>query len=326
MRFSASLLVAFALVASATATPLYRAKTIVDVLANDKRFTSLVAAVSQYPDLVEALSSPTSRLTVFAPLNSAFAALPAEPTKEVLKQILSYHVAPVAAKAGDLSDGQLIPTLYAEELLGGAAQRVKVSLAKGVQINAANVVEADIKAEDNVIHAIDSVLLPPANVIETGVAAPQLSTLVAALKAAGLVEAVGGLKGQTALLPTNEAFAALPEGVLRFLLTARGKPLLTRILEFHVLPTIVYSADIPTQSVARVPSLLGPNVRAIRSVDGKVTINDNTEVVAKDVLTANGVVHVINKVLLPTRELLQAYAQAQSEEGATFRSTRVAAF
>lgn len=119
------------------------------------------------------------------------------------------------------------------------------------------------------------------------------STLVAAVSAAGLVETLSGEGPFTVFAPTNDAFAALPAGVLDALLLPENKDVLTKILTYHVVPGTVLAADITDGDVATVE---GQNV-TLSTADG-VTVN-GAKVIQADVVGSNGVIHLIDAVLLP---------------------------
>jgi len=134
------------------------AGTIVDVASNTEGFSTLVAAV-QAAGLVDTLNGE-GPFTVFAPTDDAFAALPAglvdalllPENKEVLTKILTYHVVPGAVMAADVTDGEVATV---------EGQNVTLSTADGVTINNAKVIQADVVADNGVIHVIDAVILPP---------------------------------------------------------------------------------------------------------------------------------------------------------------------
>merc|ERR1711881_153261 len=172
----------------------------------------------------------------------------------------------------------------------------------GVMINDAKVIKADVVASNGVVHVIDHVLLPPtmfssaeSNIVELAESVPDLSTLVAALKAGGLVETLEGPGPFTVFAPTNEAFNALPDGVLADLLKPENKDKLVNILTYHVASGDVMSKAIKNRE--RIKTVEGKDVEAHVSSSG-VMIND-AKVIKADVVASNGVVHVIDHVLLP---------------------------
>ena len=211
-----------------TAVPTVAApKDIVDTAVAAGSFTTLVAAV-QAAGLVDALKGE-GPFTVFAPTDEAFAALPKETLDalladpEALAKILTYHVLAGKVMAADVTDGLSAPTL------AGPAVAFKIVDGKPM-INDANIVGTDVVASNGVIHVIDKVILPPAeeaampddamvkDIVDTAVAAGSFTTLVTAVQAAGLVDALKGEGPFTVFAPTDEAFAALPKETLDGLL------------------------------------------------------------------------------------------------------------
>lgn len=134
-----------------------------------------------------------------------------------------------------------------------------------------------------------------ADIVDTAIAAGQFSTLVAAVQAAGLVETLKGDGPFTVFAPTDEAFAALPAGTVEELLKPENKDQLIAILTYHVVPGKVMAADIAGKSL-QVASVQGSNL-SVEAMDG-VKI-DNANVVMADIEASNGVIHVIDAVVLP---------------------------
>lgn len=134
------------------------------------------------------------------------------------------------------------------------------------------------------------------DIIETAVAAEGFGTLVTAVKAAGLVEALQGEGSFTVFAPTDDAFAKLPKGTIEALLKDKEK--LTAILTYHVVPGKVMAADVV--KVKSAATLNGQEI-AVNTKKGKVMI-DNANVIATDIMCSNGVIHVIDAVILPQEE------------------------
>ena len=134
------------------------------------------------------------------------------------------------------------------------------------------------------------------DIVDTAASLKDFSTLVAAVKAAGLVDALKGEGPFTVFAPTNDAFAKLPEGTVETLLKPENKQKLTDILLYHVVPGKVLAADVVTLESA--DTLLKDKSVSIKVEDGKVFVDD-AQVVKTDVVTANGVIHVIDSVILP---------------------------
>jgi transforming growth factor-beta-induced protein len=267
---------------------------IVDTAVADGRFTTLVAAV-QAAGLVETLKGE-GPFTVFAPTEEAFASLP-EGTVEALLQpenlqkltdILLYHVAPGKLMAEDVASMEEIETVL------GPTLKVKVDMGN-VYVNDAQIILADIEASNGVIHVIDAVLLPPADIVDTAIADGGFTTLVAALEAAGLVETLKGEGPFTVFAPTDDAFAKLPEGTVETLLKPENIEQLKNILLYHVVSGKVMAEEVLTLNSA--DTVLGQPV-TIKVEDGKVYIND-AQVTVTDIETRNGIIHVIDTVLLP---------------------------
>ena len=134
------------------------------------------------------------------------------------------------------------------------------------------------------------------DIVDTAVAAGSFNTLVAAVQAAGLVEALKGEGPFTVFAPTDEAFAKLPEGTVETLLKPENLEQLQAILTYHVVPAQVLAADVADGASA--PTLLADNSLSFDVEDGNVFIGD-AQVVQTDIVTSNGVIHVIDSVLLP---------------------------
>jgi uncharacterized surface protein with fasciclin (FAS1) repeats len=270
-------------------------KDIVDTAVAAGSFKTLAAALKA-ADLVDALKGK-GPFTVFAPTDEAFAKLPKgtlerllDPkNKAELQAILTYHVVPASVMAAD------VVKLKSAGTLNG--QRVDVTLSDaGVAIDGAKVIKTDIRCTNGVVHVIDSVILPNSkDLVATAVGAGQFNTLAAALKAAGLVEALQGKGPFTVFAPTDAAFAALPAGTLENLLKPENKDQLTAILKLHVIP-----ARVDSEAAARgasAASLQGQTL--VTKLDGDAVTVNGARVTTADVDASNGVIHVIDRVLLP---------------------------
>jgi uncharacterized surface protein with fasciclin (FAS1) repeats len=133
----------------------------------------------------------------------------------------------------------------------------------------------------------------PVDIVETAASAGSFSTLVTAIKAAGLVKTLQGEGPFTVFAPTDEAFSKLPEGTIEALLKDRNR--LTSVLTYHVVPGRVMSADVVKLKGAE--TVQGQNVKIRAGKDGVMV--DDANVVSTDILASNGVIHVIDKVILP---------------------------
>jgi len=271
-------------------------KNIVETAVGAGSFKTLVAAV-QAADLVETLQGP-GPFTVLAPTDEAFAKLPEGTLETLLKpenkglltSILTYHVVPGRVMASDV-----IKTNAAGTVNG---QRVKISMTDGqVKVNDSNIVKTDISCKNGVIHVIDAVILPSNdNIPATATKAGKFKTLLAAAQAAGLVEALSGNDALTVFAPTDEAFAKLPAGTVESLLKPENKAKLAAILKLHVVAGRVYSNDMLAKKEAA--SLQGETLKA--TVTGGKAFVNGAGLVATDIDASNGVIHVIDTVILPT--------------------------
>ena len=134
----------------------------------------------------------------------------------------------------------------------------------------------------------------PGDIVAVASGAGSFNTLVAAVKAAGLVETLQGTGPFTVFAPTDEAFAKLPKGTVEDLLKPENKEKLVAILTYHVLPGKVTAAQVKTMKAKTVNG----KELSLKVADGKVSV-DNASVVKADVMAKNGVIHVIDHVVLP---------------------------
>ena len=268
---------------------------IVDTAVADGRFTTLVAAV-EAAGLVDALKGE-GPLTVFAPTDDAFAALP-EGTVEALladipalSDILLYHVVEgkvMAADVVELSNAMTLQGQYVDIAVEGDK----------VMIDGAQVIITDIEASNGVIHVIDAVILPESrDIVDIAVEDGRFTTLVAAVQAAGLVDTLKSEGPYTVFAPTDDAFAALPEGTVEGLLA--DIPALTDILLYHVVPGKVMAADVVGLDGQSAGTALEGQSIDIKLDMGNVYLNEDVQVIITDIEASNGVIHVIDAVLLP---------------------------
>lgn len=262
---------------------------IVDTAVAAGDFETLVAAVKA-AGLVEYLKSP-GPLTVFAPTDAAFAKLPKGTVEALLANpdrlaaILKTHVVPGRVPAKDVVRLSSATTVLGQSLL--------IDTKGGVRVGNANVVKTDIDTSNGVIHVIDTVLMPKNDIIETARTAGSFKTLLAALAAADLTDALRGPGPYTVFAPTDAAFAELPPGTVAGLLS--DTPKLASILKYHVVTGKVTASDVIRLREAK--TLQGQSIRIDAS--SGVAIN-SARVVRADVMAANGVIHVVDEVLLPS--------------------------
>jgi len=150
--------------------------------------------------------------------------------------------------------------------------------------------------EEVVAEPVVEEVVAPTTIVDVAAGNPDFSTLVAAITAAGLGETLAGEGPFTVFAPTNAAFAALPAGTLDSLLLPENKDQLTAILTYHVVPGTVMAADLPA-TATDVATVNGATVSVVAAPEG-ATIN-GAKITAADVAASNGVIHVIDTVLLP---------------------------
>jgi uncharacterized surface protein with fasciclin (FAS1) repeats len=270
-------------------------KDIVTTAVEAGQFKTLAAALGA-AQLVDALKGE-GPFTVFAPTDAAFAKLPkgtlesllAPEGKGKLTEILKYHVV-----AANLPSVALTKLPGAESLAG---PRLMVDADEdGVSISGARVVTADIACSNGVIHVIDTVLLPPMDdIVALARGAGTFQTLLAAAKAAGLAETLATGGPFTVLAPTDEAFAKLPAGTVASLLEPANKEKLAAILKAHVIQGRVFSDQVATLTKAAAISGYTLPIR----VEGSSIRIGGANVVKADLQARNGVVHVIDSVIVP---------------------------
>jgi transforming growth factor-beta-induced protein len=268
-------------------------KSLVDVLALDGRFTTLIAAV-QAAGLADALSTG-GPFTLFAPTDDAFAALPPGTVESLvtnvpaLQKILLYHVLGREVGAVKLLGCGSLATLQGES--------VDASIKRsGLFINESKVINPDVNAPNGIIHVINAVLLPPAtkpDLLELLKNDGRFSTLVTALELTGLDSALTNDTALTVFAPTDDAFAKVPADVLADLIA--NPEALKTVLLYHVVSGDESAKELLRQR--KVETLQGADV-VVYYWRGKVFVN-KSQVIAADLEARNGRVHGINAVLLP---------------------------
>ena len=263
-------------------------------------FTTLLAAL-EAADLSTVLSDPNSNFTVFAPTDDAFAALGQAAVDALLadsvalNDTLLYHVLPGSV------DGATATGLAGTAITMQNNKDASLSL-DGTQlmINAANITSTDIMASNGIIHVIDAVLTPPAevapvNLVQTAVDAGNFTTLVAALETANLDQVLADeTQTFTVFAPTDNAFAALGQGAIDTLLA--DATLLNDTLLYHVLPGSVDAAAAIDLAPSDITMQNGVETSLSLSAENVLMIN-SANVTVTDIVASNGIIHVIDAVL-----------------------------
>lgn len=257
--------------------------TIVEIAAGDPQFSTLVSAL-ETADLVTTLNGP-GPFTVFAPTNDAFDKLEALPEGDALTNVLLYHVASGNYSAFELAKLKELMTLQGSNLYFTFNKKQELIINGKVKV-----IANDIQASNGVIHVIETVLLPPSQtIVEIAASNPQFSTLVSALESAGLVEALSGPGPFTVFAPTNDAFdklSAIP-----------GGDELTNVLLYHVASGGIKAKDL--KKMSSLSTLLESDIEIEVDDQGRLILNGNTMILVKDIMATNGIIHVIDSVLLP---------------------------
>jgi uncharacterized surface protein with fasciclin (FAS1) repeats len=297
--------------------------------SNNPLLSTLVTAVSE-AGLVDTLNSD-GPFTIFAPVNDAFAAIPAADLEavladqELLTSILTYHVV-----AGERLDATALGEAGSADTVNGAALEFG---ADGTTVNGVDVLCSNVMTANATVHIIGEVLMPPAAEMDDGemeegammpsgplcaavpadgegsfagmtddtaaTAAsnnPVLSTLVSAVQAAGLVDTLNSDGPFTIFAPANPAFDALPDGTLDAVLA--DADLLTSILTLHVVAGEQLSS-VDLAELDSVTTVNGADITFEVADDGTLTVNGQASVGCADIQTANATVHVIDAVLMP---------------------------
>jgi uncharacterized surface protein with fasciclin (FAS1) repeats len=303
-------------------------KSIAEIASKTPALSSLVAALgfaSNNGDLVTLLSN-TGTFTVFAPTNQAFDALAVEllgagkkaadllvpANKDLVRAVLQYHVLGSVVKKSAIPFGKPVdPVLAGNDIFKIDKVKAKdqkydddsddkMLIITDGRNRKSEIIATNIKANNGIVHVIDKVILPAdKDIVQTAIAsAPEFSILVEAVVAAGLADALKAPGPLTVFAPTNAAFAdLLAELHISKAALLADKALLTKVLTYHVVPGLVLKAEVPVGK--HITTLEGDTF----TVDAKFKITDQagrtSSIVVTDVLAKNGVIHVIDKVILP---------------------------
>ncbi|KAJ4389054.1 hypothetical protein N0V93_006516 [Gnomoniopsis smithogilvyi] len=300
--------------------------TIYQLISKSKYTTKFAELVDEYDDIVQLLNSTKANYTLFVPVDSAFEHIPEDkkPSKEFIESVLKYHIGLGLYPAGRVLVTHTLPTALDEPLLGDKPQRLRTSvgLLSGVRVNFySKVVAVDIGANNGVIHAVKSILVPPPFVgRELTLFPSKFSTLLLAYEKTNFTEFIHGVKmvGSTVFAPDNAAFAKLGPAANAFLFnTEKGLGYLKAILKYHIVPNeVVYSDAYYSESDAEarddvgrghyhldVPTLLGDKNIAIDVARWggiiRVKLNGYISIKIQDAIAKNGVIHLPSSVLIP---------------------------
>ena len=280
---------------------------IVDVARDAGSFSTLLTAL-EAAGLDATLADEDSDFTVFAPTDEAFEALP-EGTldtlladTDLLTDVLLYHVITDSVVGSDTA----LSLAGTTQLMANEAKLAITVRGDALYLNESVVIDTDIEASNGVIHVIDAVLTPTAigepegSIVDLALASPDLTTLVTALQAADLVSALADEDALfTVFAPTDEAFAALGEDAIAELLADIDA--LTNVLLYHVVADAAVDSVDATALYGEMVTMLNEADVTIDVRDGELYINDS-KVIIKDIPATNGIIHVIDMVLIPESE------------------------
>ncbi len=293
---------------------------LVSILVGDSRFETLVTALKQ-AELLPVFQKGDS-YTVFAPTNAAFAKLPEGTVENLLEpenlkelqKILTYHVAAGKTEIAPLLQKGKVATVEGREL--------EVKFVEGrIRINDGSLVDADVKAEDGIVHVIDTILLPPQSkvktILTTAEEAGGFSTLLAAIGAAELDGILSTEGPFTVFAPTDKAFAKIPKETIAELLKKENREELVSILTTHVVKGSVRAGD--ALNAGKADSLSGETL-TFSILDGQLKVNASV-ISSVDLDGGNGVIHVIDTVLLPSPDSKKNIEKSEQKlsQGRSFR-------
>ncbi|WP_410510269.1 fasciclin domain-containing protein [Methanosarcina hadiensis] len=270
--------------------------TILDVIEDNESFTIIALALND--SSLNTVLTGNETHTVFLPTDQAFEdmsedafeELTADP--EALEQVLLYHVVNGTLTAENLTNVSNVTTLQGSQL------PVNVS-DEGIFVGDAEVIQADITADNGVVHVIDKLLIPPEgpatenDIIEAATQEGNFTTFLLAIGAANLTEDLKGEGPYTIFAPTDEAFNALPNGTIEALLNDTGT--LTETLHYHMTDGRLMAEDLA--SVTNITTHTGEELPVNVTEEGVFV--GNARIVVQDINASNGVIHAIDAVLIP---------------------------
>lgn len=282
-------------------------RNIVSTAESAGTFNTLAVAL-EVTGLDVVLADSNRNFTVFAPTDEAFSALGQDTINTLLNDsdrltdILLYHVL-----ADTVVDSATAISLAGQSTSAANGDQLNISVEAGnLFINMSKVTTADVGASNGIIHVIDTVLIPPVdmsddhtalpNIVETAVAAGSFNTLVAALQATGLDATLSSEGPFTVFAPTDTAFASLGDDTINALLN--DTETLSDILLYHVLAGVAVDSTTAISLSGQSVETANADSVSLSLVDGNLTVN-NATVITTDIVTSNGIIHVINAVLIP---------------------------
>ncbi len=291
----ATVMLACVFLMSATARPAGAQENDIVATADSAGIFTVMLDALEAAGLADTLRSP-GPFTVFALTDSLAAMTPEEILEQLLdpanqaqlRQILTYHIVPGEYTSAELAEVETLPTLNGQPLTVTVSNDT-------LMINNAIVVMSDLLASNGVIHAISQLLVPAGDVVDVIEYSGVFSTLLAALEAADLTDALRGEGPFTVFAPTDSAFGKLPQGTLEELLEPGNQQQLQQVLTYHVVP-----GNLSFDEIAGMETLTALNGETLNvTVSGDTVMINDSAVVFRDLAAGNGVVHTIDQVLVP---------------------------
>ncbi|KAJ3122697.1 hypothetical protein HK098_002533 [Nowakowskiella sp. JEL0407] len=318
---------------------LYRRKSIIEVLKDDKRFSRVVKALEENRGITDDLERTDRKVTFMAPTNEAWKNIETvlenmrrkrnnearrdredRDRRKDMEEVLKYHIVREEVSVKDLYNGKLMNTALYESELGDKHQKIKVVEFFGnYYLNMyARISKEEMRAENGVVFALDNVLCPPIDALQMMGNLPFVfSTFLVAAAKSKVMEKIENEKGMTIFAPQNEAWKQLGMQNLVYLFSPHGCKDLKRIVEYHIGKELLYSPKMMSEKKVGVPTMLHDESLEISAcsrrshksmhenepTDFVFTINKGEARILEtcaDYLAENGVIHAINSVLIPS--------------------------
>ncbi|KAG0235774.1 hypothetical protein BGW41_000669 [Actinomortierella wolfii] len=277
---------------------------IVTLLTSDPAFERLIRALQKHRLIPFLNNSPS--LTLFAPTNRAFQKWDAE-GREVTREILLYHILPETVLTDQFKDGQLLETVLVKAgYLGDNNEGQRVPVAKqswrpgrhsSWTVGDAEILKKDWVADNGAVQVVDRLLVPPEDIVETLKKHTDLQLLYDILDGAGLDELLKHHRPFTVFAPTKNALDKLNPVQIQYLRHPQGKDDLDITIQHHVHAGVLYKENF-AHGTTGVSTLEGQDLMVL-NVDDKFMV-DNAEIIRKDILASNGVIHAVSRPLLPS--------------------------
>jgi len=284
------------------------AANLLHVLEETPNYSTFVKQINTWPNIVQVLSDPLARVTVFAPTNDAFNKSGPLPSGDALSKLLWYHFVTKTYNLSDFYDRELLSTLLVLPSLNNS-QMAKISIDKNSTyfINNYQIIQPNIMADNGVIHGIDHVLFPPTNLTDLILNKDDsgISYFKDFIKNRGLADLLN-TNEMTLIIPTDDAFKSLPSPVFNYLKlnNSASNQDLSTIITYHFIQSVVYADKLPLSTKITKSSFLNSTEVSFEKPGdyplSPIKVNDNSQILQSDILASNGAAHKVSQVLIPT--------------------------